>query len=127
MRKNDYLKPAQVVYKGPDEKNMTYGKTYEAYFIEYWQGERCSLHVRDDSGKITDFHPLEDFEIISDPEDILNFHEAVVECCTHNLDHDFHGLKFGNKYKAIGRDRNGMYQVMDESSDCYFYPPFCYH
>lgn len=122
MRENDYLQPAQVVYKGPEKKDLTQGKTYEAYFIEYWQGERRSLHVKDDSGKITDFHPLEDFEITSDSDNILNFHEAVVECCTHNCDYDFHGIKFGKQYKAIGRDRNGLYLVMDESEDCYFYP-----
>lgn len=126
MKDSNFLRPAQVMYIGAGEKYLTVGKTYEAYFIEYWQGTRNSLHVKDDSGAISDFHPLEDFEVLCDPDNVLNFHEAIVECRSHDYDDSLHGIKYGKSYKAIGRDRNGLYLVMDESMDCYFYPPECF-
>ena len=54
------------------------------------------------SEEITDFNPLENFEGLEDTDSVLN------------------------TYKAIGRDRDGLYLVMDDSHDCYFYPPTCF-
>ncbi|WP_288868414.1 hypothetical protein [uncultured Parvimonas sp.] len=115
--------PAEVVYIGYSTKEFTNGKMYEAFFVEYWQGERRSLHVRNNFGEITDFNPFEDFEIVSDIDNLLNFHEAIVKCIN---DSDFSDIEYGKTYKAIGRDKNGMYLVMDESYDCYFYHSDCF-
>ncbi len=38
--------------------------------MEYWQGERDSLHVRGEDGEIPDFNPFSDFEVISDEENV---------------------------------------------------------
>ena len=35
-------------------------------------------------------------------------------------------MNYGSEYKAIGRDKDGMYLVMDESYCCYFYEPDCF-
>lgn len=116
-------KPAVVKYIGKEEKNkFSYGTLYEAYFLEYWQGERTSLHVKDNRGEITDFNPFEDFEIISDEDNVLNTYEAIVECLTHNFDDKLFDIKYGKQYKALGMDKDGYYLIMDESYDCYFYP-----
>ncbi len=115
--------PAKVKYIGPPSEKFTCGEVYSAFLLEYWQGRRNSLHVRDNSGEISDFNPFEDFEVIEDDDEVLNLHEATVRCVTNRYDEMVTGLKFGREYKAIGRDRNGLYLVMDESSDCYFYPP----
>lgn len=121
--KNSYnKKPAIVRYIGKKENDeFSYGKEYQAYFLEYWQGERNSLHARGNSGKITDFNPFEDFEIVLDEDNVLNTYEAIVECRTHNFDNELFGIKYGKQYRALGRDKNGMFLVMDESFDCYFY------
>lgn len=123
MKDENFAPPAKVRYKGTDSAKFTYNKIYDAYFVEYWQGTRDSLHVKDDTNQITDFNPLEDFEIISDPADVLNFHEAIVECISSTVDDELYGLTVGKQYKAIGRDKNGCYLVMDNSLDCYFYSP----
>lgn len=117
------MKPAIVKYIGEDDKKFTHGKTYEAFFVEYWEGKRDSLHVRGDDGRVTDFNPLEKFEVIFDEDNLLNNYEAVVRCKTHEYEDDIAGLTYGKDYKAIGRDREGLYLVMDESYCCYFYPP----
>lgn len=117
------MTPAIVKYIGKDNKKFTHGKTYDAYFVEYWEGKRNSLHVRGDDGRVTDFNPLEDFEVISDEDNLLNDYEAVVCCKTHEYEDDIIGLTYGKTYKAIGRDREGLYLVMDNSYCCYFYPP----
>ena len=115
-------RPAIVRHIGTGNQDFTFGKQYEAFFLEYWQGERNSLHVRNDSGVIFDFNPFEDFEVIADEDNVLNLHEAIVRCRTHKYDDMIDGLRFGKEYKAIGRDKDGLYLVMDESYDCYFYP-----
>ena len=38
----------------------------------------------------------------------------------------FAGLTYGKEYKAIGRDKDGLYLVMDNSYCCYFYSPECF-
>ena len=106
----------------PTSFQFIYGKLYNAYFLEYWQGERTSLHVKGEDKKIDDFNPLEDFEIITDIDRVLNTHEARVRCITHDYDDEVFDLNFGNEYRAIGFDKSGMYLVMDECHDCYFYP-----
>ncbi len=115
--------PAKVRYIGPSSEEFTQGEVYHAYLLEYWQGKRDSLHVKGNSGRISDFNPFEDFEVVEDDDDVLNLHEATVRCVTHRYDEMVTGLKFGREYKAIGRDRDGLYLIMDESFDCYFYPP----
>lgn len=98
------------------------GHLYNAYFLEYWQGERTSLHVKGEDGEVSDFNPFDDFEVIEDCDNVLNDHEAIVRCVTHDYDEKLFDLTYGHKYKAIGFDINGMFLVMDDSYDCYFYP-----
>lgn len=105
---------------------VVYGKCYEAFFLEYWEGERDSLHVRGNDGRVTDFNKFEDFTVISDEENLLNDYEAIVKCVTHAYDGELFDLNYGSLYKAIGRDKDGMYLVMDESFCCYFYDPNCF-
>ena len=120
--------PAHVRFTkdNADYKNFTAGAIYEAFFVEYWQGIRNSLHVKNDFGRIVDFIPLEDFEIIDDKDNVLNNYEARVRCITHDFEDMLLGINYGKEYIAIGRDRNGMYLVMDESYDCYFYDASCF-
>ena len=94
---------------------------YKAYFLEYWEGVRNSLHVEGEDGIIQDFIPLEDFEVIEDVDNVLTLDEALVKCIVHTAEPDLE-LKYGHIYKAIGQDKDGMYLVMDESYCCYFYP-----
>ena len=59
MKDENFIPPAKVRYKGTDSAKFTYNKIYDAYFIEYWQGTRNSLHVKDDTNQITDFNGYE--------------------------------------------------------------------
>lgn len=106
---------------------FTHGKIYDAYFLEFWQGERKSLHVRGNDGKISDFNSIDDFEIIEDRDNVLNNYEAIVRCINHKFDDQLFDLNFGKEYRTIGiidSDTMGFcYLVMDESYDCYFYSP----
>ena len=114
--------PAVVRYIGKTNSKFSTGKEYQAFLLEYWQGNRDSLHVQGNDGKITDFNLFAEFEVISDKDNVLNKHEAIVRCVTKQFQNELFGIKFGNQYKAIGADKNGYYLVMDESYDCYFYP-----
>ena len=123
-QKNDQkMKPAIVEYIGLSNDKFTNGKRYEAYFLEYWEGVRNSLHVRGNDGRVTDFNPFEDFIVISDDDLLLNDYEATVRCITHRLDGLLGGLTYGKEYKAIGKDAAGMFLVKDDSTCCYFYNP----
>lgn len=97
------------------------GHLYNAYFLEYWQGERTSLHVKGEDGVISDFNPLYDFDIIEDRDDVLNTYEATVKCIS-----QWCNLTYGKEYKAIGYDTSDSLLVMDDSYDCYFYPKECF-
>mgnify|MGYP003191817326 CR=1 FL=1 len=88
MNNINFNKPAVVRYNAKSSCKFTKGKLYEVYFIEYWEGERTSLHVRGNDGTITDFNHLEDYE-------------ATVQCITHEYDHLICGITFGKEYKAI--------------------------
>lgn len=99
MSNINFNKPAVVRYNAKSNRKFTKGKLYKAYFIEYWEGERTSLHVRGNDGTITKFNHLEDFKIISDECNLLNNYEATVQCMPH-----------------------GLFLVMDDSYCCYFYP-----
>lgn len=101
---------------------ITYGQCYEAFFLEYWEGKRNSLHVRCNDGEIHDLISFEDFEVISDEDNVLNDYEAIVRCTTHDYDDEEFDLEYGKSYKAIGCDADGLYLVMDETRCCYFYP-----
>lgn len=122
MKNTAGFTPARVKCISDDLKDFTKDKAYNAYFLEYWQGKRNSLHVENDDGDIVDFIPFEDFVVLEDKENVLNTYEATVQCITHEYDSKLFDLNYGKEYKAIGRDKNGMYLVMDESYDCYFYP-----
>lgn len=122
MNNINFNKPAVVRYNAKSNRKFTKGKLYEAYFIEYWEGERTSLHVRGNDSTITDFNHLEDFEIISNEGKLLNDYEATVQCITYEYDHLICGITFGKECKAIARDKNGLLLVMDDSYCCYFYP-----
>lgn len=117
------LVPARVRYVGLDSGKFLPGKEYEAFFIEYWGEKRNSLHVRGDDGNITDFNPFEEFQILEDKQNLLNHYEAIVKCVTHRHEKGFSDLTFGKDYKAIGRDKDGLFLVKDNSGACYFYPP----
>lgn len=119
----DRLVLAEVEYIGTNTKDFTPGRINEAFFLEFWQGERNNLHVKNNHGDITDFNRLEDFKIIRDVDNVLNHHEAIVKCITHAFSETLFDIKYGKTYKAIGCDKDGMYLVMDESYDCYFYDP----
>lgn len=97
------------------------GQLYNAYFLEYWQGDRTSLHIKGEDNKVVCFIPLEDFEIVSDEDNVLNTHEAVARCITHEYDNELFDITFGNEYKVIGFDENNQLLVMDDCMDCYFY------
>lgn len=116
------MKPAIVRYKGAKSNKFVREKLYEAFFLEYWEGERNSLHVRGEDGEITDFNLFSDFEVISDEDNLLNNYEAAVRCLTHEYENAVSELTYGKEYKAIGRDKDGLYLVMDNSYCCYFYP-----
>lgn len=103
--------------------NFEKDKIYNAYFLEYWQGSRDSLHVKGENGEIKDFVSLSDFEILEDIDDVLNTKEAIVRCITHQYYNELSDLTYGKEYKAIGFDLYGRYLVMDDSWDCYFYLP----
>ena len=120
------IRPAIVQYTAKSNKKFTHGRQYEAYFLEYWEGQRTSLHVRGNDGRVTDFNPFKDFRVLSDPDNLLNTYEAVVRCITHEYDDLLMGLTYGKEYKAIGRDKDGLYLVMDNSYCCYFYSPECF-
>ena len=122
MNNINFNKPAVVRYNAKSSCKFTKGKLYEAYFIEYWEGKRTSLHVRGNDSTITDFNHLEDFEIISDEGNLLNNYEATVQCITHKYDHFMCCVTFGEEYKVIGRDKNRLILVMDDSYCCYLYP-----
>lgn len=117
------MKPAIVRYNGESNERFTNGSCYEAYFLEYWEGKRDSLHVRMNDGRVTDFNPFEDFSVVSDEDNLLNTYEAVVKCITHKFDDELLCITYGKEYKAIGRDKDGLYLVMDDSYCCYFYSP----
>ena len=117
------MKPAIVEYKGISNEKFTNGHRYEAFFLEYREGVRDSLHVRGNDGRVTDFNPFEDFIVISDDDNLLNDFEATVRCITHRLDDLIGGLTYGEEYKAIGRDKAGMYLIKDDSACCHFYNP----
>ena len=112
--------------KAQTKGKFTVGKTYEAFFLEYWESERNALHVRGDDGEITYFNQYEFFEKVSDEDNLLNEHEAIVRCITHAFDDELLELKYGREYKAIGINSDGNYLVMDESAVCYFYEPNCF-
>lgn len=123
MNENKTMKPAIVEYRGISNEKFTKGNKYEAYFLEYWEGERESLHVRGNDGLVTDFNPFEDFIVISDEDNLPNDYEATVKCITHRLDHMISGVTYGEEYKAIGRDKNGAFLIENKSGCCYFYNP----
>lgn len=81
-----------------------------------------SLHVKGNDGKITDFNELADFVVLEDKGNVLNFYEAKVKCISDKFPDVVCGITKGKEYPAIGRDKDGMYLVMDNSYCCYFYP-----
>ena len=126
-------KPAKVEYIESITHcypNITSGKVYSAYFIEYWQGERRNLHLKNDKGVIDYWYDLKDFKIIEDVDYVLNFKEAKVRCIRES--HSFSELALGNieltngkEYIAIGIGgglMGGLCLILEVSYDHYFYP-----
>ncbi len=103
------LIPAEVIYIGNGSQKFTHGRKYEAFFLEYWEGTHTSLHVRGNDGKITDFNDINEFQIVEDKDNLLNDYEATVRCISHKYDDFLLCIKYGEEYKAIGRDKDGMY------------------
>jgi len=102
-------------------------KIYEAFFLEFLQGDRVSLYVRTDSGQIEHFVHIDDFEVIEDPDNVLNKFEAIVRSKKDCREGTIFGIIKGKEYRAIGLGRNILssdlaYFVMDESHDNYYYP-----
>ena len=91
------MKPAIVEYKGITNEKFTTGEKYEAFFLEYWEGVCDSLHVRGNDGLITDYNPFEDFNVISDEDNLLNDYEATVRCITHRFEDLIDGLTYGEE------------------------------
>ena len=121
------MQPAIVKFIGNKINNdyngqFTVGKEYEAFFVEYWQGVRNSLHVRNNFGDIVDFIPFDEFSVVSDPDNMLTMDEAIVRCITEEHNEGLSYLYYGHEYRVVGMDIDGYYLVMDESYDCYFYP-----
>ena len=81
MRK-EVDKHAIVRYIAESTELFTKGQTYKAFFVEYWQGKRDSLHVKANDGKIHDYVHFGNFEIIEDVNNVLNMYEAEVKCIT---------------------------------------------
>lgn len=108
--------------RGSNQYRFIYGHLYNAYFLEFWQGERTSLHIKGEDGKIEDFIPFEDFEVVSDEDNVLNDNIAIVCCNTHNFENEpLEDLTFGKEYKTIGFNEDNQLLVMDNTWDCYFY------
>ena len=100
-----------------------YGHLYNAYFVEYWEADRINLHVKGEDGEVDYFKKLQEFEIVSDEDNVLNANEAIVRCITHDFDDDFVYITYGKEYRVLGFNKNGAYLVMDDSHMCYFYSP----
>ena len=76
-----------------------------------------------EDGEINNLNLFSDFKVISDEDNLLNDHEETVRGLTHDYDDLVSGLTYGKEYKAIGRDKDGLYFVMDDSYCYYFYNP----
>lgn len=111
----------QHIARGVEEEILTVGKLYEAYFLEYVEGVRNAVHVKCNDGIIRYHIHIEDFEIISDEDKVLNQNEAIVKCITHEFDDDFMYITYGKEYKVIGKHEDGSYLVMDDALWCYDY------
>ncbi|MCC8163331.1 MAG: hypothetical protein LIO86_09280 [Lachnospiraceae bacterium] len=99
MKKIDLSTPAKVKYIGSEgNSKFTANQIYDAYFIEYWVGERKSLHVKGNDGKITDFNELADFVVLEDKGNVLNFYEAKVKCITDKFQNVVCGVTKGKEY-----------------------------
>lgn len=117
-------KPAIVRYIGITNNDFTNGKEYEAFFVEYWDNVRDNLHVRNNSGEISNWNRIDDYEIVSDEDNVLNSYEAAVRCINVKYKSPMlFDLQYGCEYTAIGCDKHGYYLVKDESGFCYYYPP----
>ena len=119
--------PKTDIFREYDEYSyFDKGKIYEAFFLEFLQGDRISLYVRANSGNIEHFVHIKDFEVIEDSDNVLNMFEAIVRSKEDCREGTIFGIIEGQEYRAIGLGRNIFsnlaYFVMDESYDNYFYP-----
>lgn len=112
---------AKVRYIGKSNRDFTNGNTYDAYCIEFVEGVRDGIVVKNNDGYKKDLNHLRDFEILNDPDNVLNSYYAVVECTTHDYDDEFLAVLYGKLYKAIGQDKYGNYLIEDDEMCCYFY------
>jgi hypothetical protein len=102
------------------------GKTYEAYFVEYFADVRNALHVKGEDGEIHAPVRFEHFTVISDPDHVLADYEAMVRFTTHRYEKRWKQEPqkpiFGKTYKAIGKDNHGRYLIVNEHGMDKFYP-----
>lgn len=118
------MRPAKVMYIGKAcylFTNFTKGKIYDAYFLDFWHGSRCILHVKGDDGSIDRNCELTDFFIISDSDNVLNTFEATVKFDDDGSAKKFPDLTIGHSYRALGCDKDGYFLVIDDSCESYFY------
>ena len=115
--------PATVRYVGETTESIIHGKCYKAFFIEYWEAEREKLLVVDETGELDDWYLLEDFEILEDKDNVLNFNSAKVRC----ISQKYNGAyivdpEFGKVCEAIAVSKDGFY-LIHAGSHNYYYPP----
>lgn len=118
-------RPAKVKYNGEPSNEFDIDGIYNAYFVEYWQGTRNNLNVRNKLGEIVNFVDLADFEIIEDRFGVLRTGEAIVKA-KKSSDAGLSGVTKDREYRAIGlgiQHHHPYYLVLDNCYDNYFYPP----
>jgi hypothetical protein len=100
------------------------GHTYKAYLLDIWEGEWENLNVEDETGRVTNFNLLSDFEVIEDYGDILSARPAKVRCIESTTTGIF-GVRAGKVYDCIGYSWQPgfVYYVADESYDTLPYSP----
>ena len=87
-------------------------------FLRYYcQGKRDVLDIEAENGEILSFVPLNDFEIVSDKDNVLNNDYFLVKCIEDNVK----DLTKNKVYKAL-KENDKCYYALDNSFDCYYYP-----
>jgi len=103
------------------------GSLYEAYLLSSFTGEYDRLYVCEESGCI-DASELKDFEVVSDPDNVVATQVARVRCLSSSQ--SLFGCQAGKTYDCTGTsksrhedDEEFSYYVMEEDGDIMPYPP----
>ncbi|NLI93112.1 MAG: hypothetical protein GX434_13295 [Peptococcaceae bacterium] len=67
------MKPALVRFKGNTNEEIIHGKIYKAYSLDYWNNELKCLYIKDETGEISGWHDLDEFEVIEDKDNVISF------------------------------------------------------